>query len=172
MPRLDSLSSLLPGCALAFFVACTPVEPALAQEERDALLGSIGLLSAELEVEESATFAGSWVEYEPRFGAVALFTRDGEATIRRHSADPRVAGRIEVRTAEFSLAALMAAQAAVDAELRAIGVVVDSGVDVKRNRVVLYVADPLAFAAMLAGRSVTLPREVIVQAGDPMVPSM
>ena len=48
----------------------------------------IGELNAALKENESDTFAGLWIEHgtaNDDFGAVALFTQNGEQTIRRYS---------------------------------------------------------------------------------------
>lgn len=137
--------------------AGAPADPA-------AVEAAVGELSAKLEAEEAGTFAGLWVEYEPKFHAVVGFTRDGEATLEKHTAGTVLAepGTIELRTFERTYAGLIATQAAVGEQLAKIGLPVDSMVDVKQNRVELMVTDKPAFDAGLAAAKISLPPEVFV----------
>ena len=65
----------------------------------------IGELNAALKENEPDTFAGLWIEHgtaNDDFGAVALFTQNGEQTIRRYSwyvEDGPLAEMVEIRSA-------------------------------------------------------------------------
>lgn len=143
-----------------------PRIPGVSREElirRQALEPAIGELGAKLEREESATFGGLWIESTSEFRVVVAFTRDGEATLRRHVAGTPLAKETELRAVEHSLAALSKTQQEVGEKLRGLGVPVDSSVDVKQNRVTLMVTDREAFDAALAKAKYTLPKEVVVE---------
>ena len=49
---------------------------------RLALQDPIGELNATLAARESDTFGGLWVEHQPEYKVVVLFTRNGEETLR------------------------------------------------------------------------------------------
>ncbi|MDQ3024772.1 MAG: S1 family peptidase, partial [bacterium] len=67
----------------------------------------VGDLEQALELSESATFAGIWIEHQP-YRVITSFTRAGQSTIARHASGGPLAAVIEVRTARYSLASLRA----------------------------------------------------------------
>jgi hypothetical protein len=80
--------------------------------ERLALQDEIGELGAALEANEADTFAGLWIEHEPEYRVVVAFVGDaGEEVIRPYlQTYPALADIIELRTAQYTLAELLAAQ--------------------------------------------------------------
>lgn len=100
-----------------------------------------GELDAELSVSEPETFAGLWVEHNPKFKIVVQFTRDGGETIKPYlKLHTELANIVEVRTAKMlSLADLQKAQANASDSARALDIPVGSGINVYNNNVELYV---------------------------------
>ena len=100
-----------------------------------------GKLDAELSMNETETFAGLWLEHNPEFRVVVQFTRDGETTIKPYMGKyPELANVVEVRTAEVSLTELQRTQAEASSSARTLDIPVGSGINVRENRVELYVA--------------------------------
>lgn len=79
--------------------------------------------------------------------------------------DPKLLATIELRALDYSLAGLMAAQTELATQLRALGIRTDSMVDVKRNRVIVTVADDAAVYAGLKAANVALPGSVVIEEG-------
>lgn len=132
----------------------------------DCLTDDLADLERALRNKEADTFAGMWGERPPEYGYVALFTRDGEETIRPYlEHEPEQLRRhVEARSgAEATLEELDAAQ-------RGVGRVFDhlnneaaaSSTNVKRNRVEVYVKDEARFEAALREEGVRLPEHVVV----------
>ncbi len=129
---------------------------------RTGLGDAIGRLGAELERQEAATFAGLWIQHEPAYQVVVAFTRDGEKTIQGYVEDTPLAGVIEVRTAEATLAELQAAQAETNVVLEELGISVSSSINIQENRVELYVTDLSMFETALQEAGINLPDHVAV----------
>ena len=99
-----------------------------------------GKLDAELSMDEPETFAGLWIEHNPKFKIVVQFTRDGGETIKPYLKPyTELANIVEVRTAKVSLADLQRAQANASDFARALDIPVESGINVYNNSVELYV---------------------------------
>ena len=159
---MDMSRSLLRSvlCAQILVTACSA--PPVPMD--GAMMAAMSGVGETLEREEVETFAGLWIEYDP-YRYVVAFTRDGDAAIRRHVTDTKLLAMIEVRSFEYSLAGLMRTQTEVDAQVRALGIRADSMIDVKRNRVVVTVADDAALSAGLRAANVVLPASVVVEEG-------
>ncbi|MDO9517350.1 MAG: hypothetical protein Q7J10_04785 [Methanosarcinaceae archaeon] len=99
-----------------------------------------GKLDAELSMNEPETFAGLWVEHNPKFKIVVQFTRDGGETIKPYLKQyTELADIVEVHTAKVSLVDLQKAQANASDSARALDIPVESGINVYNNSVELYV---------------------------------
>ncbi len=97
-------------------------------------------LEARIQAAEPATFGGLYVEHQPDFRIVVMFTRKPAETLAKYTQDPVfVAG-----TSPQSLEMLLATQAEGGAQLQARGVEFESGLDVKRSLVTFYVKDEVA----------------------------
>ncbi len=124
-----------------------------------------GELDSELNMNETETFAGLWIEHKPKFKIVVQFTRNGEETIKpylkQHS---ELANIVEVRTANMSLANLRRDQADASSSVSASGIPTNSNVNVSSNAVELYVAkaDRSRFDNALQRREIRLPDRVRV----------
>ena len=133
---------------------------------RLALQDTIGELRAELLANESDTFAGLWITHGTAaddFGAVASFTRDGEQTLRQYSQyidNGPLAGTVEVVAAGSSLEDLRTTRKETISNLKGLGVPVESGIDVKGNRVEIYVVQRDQLESAMTSANVTLPDKV------------
>ncbi len=128
------------------------------------LQDAAGKLDEELSATESETFAGLWIEQNP-YRVLVAFTRDADATLRRHVSGTTLAAVAESRTVPNSLRRLRAdsglltwASEARDADLM---------IDVSRNRIEVRVTSVTRFAQKLAALGKTLPdTAVIVEVTD------
>jgi hypothetical protein len=127
---------------------------------RLALQDPIGELNATLAARESATFGGLWVEHEPEYKVVVLFTRNGEETIRPLVAGGPLAEIVEVRVADATLGELIAAQSEASRIIDRLGIAVNSAVDVKRNRVEIWTTNSAKLARNLSDAGLQLPLHV------------
>jgi hypothetical protein len=125
----------------------------------------IGSLNAALAENERDTFAGLWIEHQPAFRVIVLFTRDGERTIQPYIRGQPWADLVQVRRAEYTLAELEAALAATAAVLDQLDFDVQYALDVKTNRVVVWVSDPAWFEAQLEKADLRLPEQAERVAG-------
>ncbi|MDD4986037.1 MAG: hypothetical protein PHQ43_09650, partial [Dehalococcoidales bacterium] len=105
-------------------------------EIQDAFAG----LDTELSIKEPETFAGLYIQHEPEFRMVALFTRDGEEAIKPYIPEG-MSEYVEVRTVKISYRELQNAQNEVSSNLNSLGIPADSGIDVKENKVKFNVTD-------------------------------
>ncbi len=124
-----------------------------------------GKLDAELSMGEAETFAGLWIEHNPKFKIIVQFTRDGEETIKPYLKPyTELANIVEVRTAKVSLVDLKKAQANASDFARALDIPVSSGINVYNNSVELYVTktDWSRFDDALQRSSIQLPDVVRV----------
>jgi hypothetical protein len=108
---------------------------------RLSLQDQAGELEVELEAREAATFGSLYIEHEPSFRVVALFTRGGEQTMQSHVAGTPLEGVVEVRQVDATLEELEAAQDEATSIYESKGVAFNSDIDVIQNRVEVYVTD-------------------------------
>lgn len=138
---------------------------------RLALQESIGELGASLAANEAGTFAGLWIEHEPEYKVVVSFVGDEgiEGVIRPYlQTYPALADIIEIRTAQYTLAELEAAQQEafrIVAQLEPMSIA--GGVDVMENRVYLTVGNPELFLQSVADAGYELPSMVVVEPINP-----
>ena len=121
---------------------------------------SVGELEKHLVDNESATFAGLWIQHEPEYRIVTRFTQDGEATVRPHVTGGSLDGIVDVRTADATLDGLKAAQNSAMTTADGVGVPVESEIDVIGNRVKLFVVDRAELESALSESGVQLPNKV------------
>ena len=131
-------------------------------------------LERELRHREAQTFAGFWVEYEPEYRYIFLFTREGEETIRPYIEGETYARFIEARSwADATLKELEAARDRAsrlvdESDIRAEGI----STNVKKNRVEIFATDKTRFRAALRKKDARLPEHVVVVEIDgPMGPA-
>ncbi|VVB85317.1 Uncharacterised protein [uncultured archaeon] len=102
----------------------------------------VGELDAELSMNETGTFAGLWIEHNPKFKVVVQFTRNGEETIKSYMKQyPDLAGIVEVRNVKESYADLKKAQVEASSSVSTSGIPADSNINISGNTVELYVVE-------------------------------
>ena len=126
------------------------------------LQGDIGDLNAGLAEKEGDTFAGLWIQHQPKYRVIVQFTRNGEATIRPYIENGPLAGLVEVRTASVTLSELEAARAQASQVTQGLGIRAYSGINVFENRAELYVLDPVQLNDALRKANLQLPANVEV----------
>jgi hypothetical protein len=124
--------------------------------ERLQFQDGIGTLNVVLQANETDTFGGLWVEHEPDYRVVVLFTRREERTIRPYLAGKPYAHLVEVRRARYTLAELETIYAQTARELEKLGFGVNVMLDVPGNRVEVTVGDREWFESELRRAGVQL----------------
>jgi hypothetical protein len=132
-------------------------------------------LEQRLSQQEKGTFAGLWIEHEPRFRVIVQTTGEVPEEESRMKAyvpeNAPLSSSIEVRKVGATLEQLISAQQASLRATRNLGVRFDSIIDVPQNRVELEVLNREAFRASLGRRGIRLPQHVeIVQVKELTVP--
>jgi hypothetical protein len=124
---------------------------------RQVMQDRVAALAARVAAEEAETFAGWYGIGDER---VAMrFTRDGEATLRRHTSDPALLAAVEVQSARWSLRELEAARDEVVRRIRALGLQPVGQVDLTANVAVVYIND-LAEQRRVTEAGVPIPENV------------
>ncbi len=124
---------------------------------------AISQLNNQLQANEADTFAGLWLQHEPEYRVVVAFTRDGAETIAKYVTEgSELAQLIELRSAQYSYAQLLADQQTVLQILDGTQMLVGVAILVQENVVELAVTDRAAFDAALAAANAELPPSVIV----------
>ena len=86
-----------------------------------------------------------------------MFTRDGEETLRPYVENLPVADFVELRTASATLAELRNAQGDAGSSIGDLGIPFNSSTDVERNRVEIWVTDPVSLQDALREANLELP---------------
>lgn len=121
-----------------------------------------GELSGALEANEADTFAGLWIQHEPEYRVIVMFTRDGEKTIRPYIEGGPLKDIVEVRKAEATLLELQRAQIKANGIVDGLGFRVASGINVFEDRVELYATERAQLDAALKEGGLTLPAHVYI----------
>ena len=121
-----------------------------------------GKLGAALEEHEGDTFAGLWIQHEPEFGIVVVFTRDGRQTVHQYIQDGPLEELVEVRHADATLRELMKAQAEAHEIVSEVGLQVASGINVFENRVELYADNRAQLEEAIEENGLALPDHVLI----------
>jgi hypothetical protein len=128
--------------------------------ERLQFQDGIGELNAALTANEADTFGGLWIEHEPDYRVVVLFTRKGERTIRPYLAGKPYAHLVEVRQARYTLAELETIYAQATCELAKLDFGVNVQLDVPGNGIEIPVGDREWFESELRRAGARLPEGV------------
>ena len=126
------------------------------------LQDEVGPLDAALRSREPDIFAGLWIHHEPDFGVTVLFTENPEVTLAPYVRDGNLAAITKARKAKVSLRYLKQAQRQTHGFAASTGIPVESGINVSRNRVELYVIDERAFTKALRSAGLSLPEHVVL----------
>jgi len=130
-----------------------------------------GPLSAALHMNEQETFAGAFLQHQPEFKFVVLFTRDGEETLRKYIEEgSELDEYIEVRHVRYSLAELHEIREEADLVLALLeSFNASSSLSVTENRVEYYVQNAAQVEQMLADAGLLLPEAAVVLGDGPPV---
>jgi hypothetical protein len=121
-----------------------------------------GSLGAKLEKNEPETFAGLESRHKPDYHVVVYFSRDGEQTIQPYVEGTPLERIVEVKMVEASLKELEAAQEEAGRIYDELCLRAESGINITKNRVEVYVTDRERFMAALRRAGVELPEHVAV----------
>lgn len=108
-------------------------------KRRNVIIDKARYLEGLLNREETATFAGLWLEQKPKFRIVVQFAGKPKKNISAYIYDKEVAKIIKVRTTALSLIDLYKIRAKAEAAITNAGINFSSGTDVQKNRVELYI---------------------------------
>lgn len=103
------------------------------------LQNAAGDLNAQLLNNESTTFAGLWLEHKPTFRVVVQFAGIAKHNIATYTQNKELASIVEVRTAKTALIDLEKAQVKALSSFARNDIPIESGINVQKNRVELYV---------------------------------
>ncbi len=110
---------------------------------------------------EAETFAGLWLQHEPEYRYVVLFTRDGEETLRPYVGGGPLEGTVEARSgADATLAELHSAQREADRITGGLNIATASGINLQKNRAEVYVPDRAKLETALRKAGTRLPEHV------------
>lgn len=126
------------------------------------LQDDIGELNLELTEKEGETFAGLWIQHQPEYRVIAMFTRDGETTLQSYVQNGSLAGLVEAHTALTTLKELEVAQSQAVQAVSNLGIRISSAVNIPNNRAELYALDPAQLTAGLQKANIRLPDNVDV----------
>jgi len=127
----------------------------------------IGELQNALQTNEPDTFAGLWVEHEPDYRIVVLFTRSGSRTIRPYLAGHDFADHVELRRARYTWIELQAIHTQTLQELEKLDFGVSCFLNVQENRIEIPVTDRAWFEGELRRVGAQIPKgaELVITKG-------
>ncbi|MEM9292109.1 MAG: S1 family peptidase [Acidobacteriota bacterium] len=148
----------------------TDIEEALRRLE---LQTRIGVLDAALTEDTADTFAGLWIDHEPEFNVVALFT---DTSVAQEWLSEETLGDlasiVTVQSAAVTLKHLESNLEEVEAQLRAANQIADLQINVRENQVEILTLNPIELMAALSSKRVALPpRTEIVEVESLSEPS-
>jgi len=108
-----------------------------------------GLLGHKLEIEQPETFAGLYIEHEPKFRVVVQFTKDPKQTLARYTRDPLYVAQVAPRSLEL----LESTQDELGEQLMKSGADFTTDIDIKKSEINVHVANPLAVSAKVSSLS-------------------
>jgi len=126
------------------------------------LQADIGRLNADLLEKEPEAYGGLWIQHRPDYRVVALFTRDGETILRRYAQETPLASLVEVRSADATYMELERIRAEVDQTVDGWHIDHGTAVDVRENRVELYVVETERLADAMEQHEFHFPENVEV----------
>lgn len=122
-------------------------------------------LGAALESQETDTFAGLWVQHEPDYRVIVMFTHNGEETLNRYIQDGPLSGQpdlFEVRMASITLTEIAEVQSETMRICEELGIETNSAEDLENNGVELYVTNKTQLDEALQKTGIRLPDRVRV----------
>jgi hypothetical protein len=102
---------------------------------------AIGRLNFKLSTQEADFFGGLYVEHQPVFQVVVLFTEDRNATLKSYLENSPLEDFVTTRLVRLSLRELEATQLAASGALASLDVPFEHDINVRENLVEVYVTD-------------------------------
>lgn len=102
---------------------------------------AIGLLNFKLATEEADYFGGLYVEHQPVFQVVVLFTRDRYSALRSHLENGPLEGMVTTRLVESSLRELEATQIATSEAFASLHIPFEHDINIRENQVEVYITE-------------------------------
>ena len=132
-------------------------------------------LERELRQEEPDSYAGLWLRHEPDYGITVALAGDSEAPaekVRHFVEGTQWEGTVNIKRVEASLTELRAARAEAEGMMDRLRVRYDSGDNIYKNRMEIYVADKARVLRKLDAAGLEMPRHVVLLEGmaSPDVP--
>ncbi len=128
------------------------------------LQDDIGELNRVLTEKEGHTFAGLWIQHQPEYRVITMFTKNGAATLQPYLQNGSLASLVQVQTAEATLQELETARARAVESVNQLGIRFSSAINIPKNRAELYVLDASQLTMNLLQTYTQLPANVdIVQ---------
>ena len=122
----------------------------------------IGNLNAELTKKEESTFAGLWVQHQPKYRVIVLFTQNGDVTLSPYIKNGILTDMIEVRKADVTFNQLEVARDRAVQIANELSLPSFSAINVIENQAELYVLDSIQFNTVLQKAGLQLPANVKV----------
>lgn len=132
-------------------------------------------LERKLKKEEPDSYAGLWLRHEPDYGITVALAGDSEAAadkVRRFVEGTQWEGTVNIKRVEASLIELNAARAEAEGMMDRLGVRYDSGDNIYKNRMEIYVANKERVLRKLDAAGLETPRHIVLLEGmaSPDVP--
>jgi len=121
------------------------------------LQGIVEELNANLVTNENTTFAGLWIQHEPEYRVIARFTSNGSATIKSYIQNTPLYNLVEVRMADINLEELKLEQLQATQIMNQSNFPFRTGINVKENRVEVYVLDTAEVSTFFRVSNIVLP---------------
>jgi hypothetical protein len=123
-----------------------------------------GDLGAALTANEADTFAGLWLEHQPKFKVVVAFTQYGETTIGKYLTE-ELADVVEVRTADKTVTELEKIQMDFHNILRSLNIIADSYGNIPESKVIFLIkySDKDLFNSYVNKGDITIPDKVYIE---------
>lgn len=127
------------------------------------LQDAAGELQVKLRENEADTFAGLWIEHDPEFKIVVLFTKDAKRKIKPYLTD-ELADVVEARDVKTSLAMLEKTQQQIISSLRGLEIQAVSETDVYQNNITIYINpfDRIKLDSALRDERIEIPNNVSI----------
>jgi hypothetical protein len=134
---------------------------------------SFNNLQQQLIENESETYAGLYVQHQPEFRIVVLFTRNGENTIKKYVPESLLK-YVEIKTKRYTLETLVENQKSIIASISLLSIWVEVGLKQSENRIDIMVQrkDQANLMEALNQKIIAFPDTAnIIQVGEEDIPN-